>query len=86
MCESVEHLDRALGPSQVEDLVSSAVILNRFDVSNIVVAAHLSPAIFPKVRIIDRERNVLLAVLSATVIANPDVVSSFSELEMHGYT
>ena len=81
--EGVEHLDGTLGPAEVENLIGSAVLLDRLDIGDVVVAAHLGPAKLPEVGLVDGERRVLLAVLGAAVIAYPYIVACLGKLEVH---
>mmetsp|Transcript_33380 Transcript_33380/g.41234 ORF Transcript_33380/g.41234 Transcript_33380/m.41234 type:complete len:330 (+) Transcript_33380:188-1177(+) len=84
MGEGVEHLRGSLRPAKVENFVSSAVLLYRLDVCDVVIATHLSPAVLPELLIFNSEADVLLTVLGAAVVANPHVVAGLSELEVHG--
>ena len=55
-------------------------LLNSPDVGNVVIETHISPGPIPVLLIILRtECLVVLRVLSAAIVANPNIVALFSE-------
>ena len=83
MSQGVEHLDSALRPSKVEDLLGTAVLLNCLNVRHIIVDAHLSPRPGPELFVVYGVLIMNLRVLGAAIVADPDVVACFGELQVH---
>lgn len=69
-------MDGALRPAKIEDLLGTAMLLHSLDIGYIVILAHLCPRPGPEFRVVNGECFMLLAVLSATIIADPDIIAS----------
>ena len=84
--EAVVHLDGSLRVADVEHLVHPGLLLDVRDVCNIVVQTHLSPGPVPIGSSIVSGIECFMAqgVPGATVAANPDIVSSVSQLQLEG--
>ena len=82
MSQAVVHLDGSLGVAHVEDFVDACRLLDCLDVCDVVVKTHLDPGVVP-VGGVSRsiESFVALTVLSATIVANPNIVACIGELE-----
>ena len=80
MSECVEHLHSALRAANEEYLFSARVLLDSPDQRNVIIDAHLRPRPRPELWLVDCETNVLLRILRAPIIANPNVIARLSKL------
>ena len=86
VCQGVEHLNGPLRPPKIEHFLGPSLPLDRLYVRNVIVPTHFSPAIRPKLGLLGTQLRMLLAVLSATVIAQPDIIPRFCKLELQRHT
>lgn len=82
--QAVEQLDGPLTVADVEDLFDFRDLFDFSYVGSVVVQAHLCPGEVPITAgvILCAQRLVSLRILSATIVTDPDIVASFSELQM----
>ena len=73
----------ALRITEVENLVSSTLLLDHFDISDVIVTAHFGPGKLPEFLAVIAVLSVLSAVLCATIVTDPDIVASISQLQHH---
>ena len=83
-CKRVKELYRALRHAEIVDFVSARVFLDSLNIGNVIIDAHLSPGPCPVLGLVRGETGVLLRVLRAAIVAEPDVVAVRSKLQRHG--
>ena len=83
MGQAIVHLTRALRVAQVEDLVQAGGILDRCDVRYVVVESHAAPSPSPVLWVLRSvKRLVAPTVHRATIVSNPDIVTSVDQLQV----
>jgi len=76
----VVHLGCALRVADILDFLLAGGFFDGFDLSWLVIHAHVSPVKVPILRLLRRQRHVTLAVLSAAIVAKPHIVTGVDKL------
>ena len=87
MSKAIVHLDGALRVADVEDLIDASGFFDSRNVRRIIIEAHVGPGVHPVLVILGGViLGVPLAVLCATIVGQPDIIASVSQLQMEWMT
>ena len=76
----IEHLDCSLRDAYVTNLWSSRICFHEFDIGNIIILAHLCPAVFPILLSVELQGLVLLTIFCSSITCHPNIETIIKEM------